>query len=263
MFETLRYETERRLRGTAVFVAIVSLYAAFAVALFPSFEGAGADLERLIESYPEAIRQAFGIEALGTVEGFLAGEFYNFVWLLVLGVYFAYRAGGTIAADIERDRMDLLLSFPVSRGRLLTEKFAALLVPIVALNVVVAPVVALGTTLIASPIDTVDLVVVHLLSIPYLLTCSAIGLVLSVLVSRADIAQRAALGLLFVLYLVESIAASADGFEALQYVSPTYYYDPTAILVRSEYAVAETGVLVVATIALLLVAQHLFRRRDI
>lgn len=263
MFETVYYETDRNLRGTGIFVVLVSLYAVFAVALFPSFEAAAVDLEELVKGYPEPVRHAFGIEAIGTIEGFLAGEFYNFVWVLLLGLYFAYRAGGMIAADIERDRMDLLLSFPVSRSRLLLEKFASLLVPILALNIGVELVIYGGVLSIGEAIDPISLTMAHLLSIPYLATCASIGLVLSVVVDRADIAQRGALGLVFALYLVESLAASAEGFEALQYVSPTYYYDPTTILVRETYAIGDAGLLVVATVGLLLLSQSLFKRRDI
>lgn len=57
----------------------------------------------------------------------------------------------------------------------------------------------------------------------------------SVIVDRADIAQRVAIGVMLALYLVEVIAASAEGFEALEYIIPTYSDDPTAILVRETY----------------------------
>lgn len=263
MSETFWYETERRLRGTAVFAVVVSLYAVFAVGLFPSVEAANVDFEQLMESYPEALREAFGIEALGTIEGFLAGELYNFVWVLLLGVYFAYRAGGMVADDIERGRMDLLLSLPVSRSRLLFEKYASLVVPIVGVNVVTGIAVYAGTVVIGHAVDPLPLVMVHLLSVPYLLACAALGLVISVVVDRADVAQRAALGAMFVLYLVESLAASTEQFEALKYLSPTYYYAPTDVLVRESYAVADTAILVGLTIGLLLVSRRLFENRDI
>lgn len=263
MFETFWYETERRLRGTIVFTVVVSLYAVFAVGLFPSIESAGVDFEKLMESYPEALREAFGVEAIGTIEGFLAGELYNFVWVLVLGVYFAYRAGGMIAADIEHDRMDLLLSFPVSRSRLLAEKFASLLVPITAVNVVAGVAVYVATLVIGYPIAPLDLFVVHLVSVPYFLLCAAIGLVFSVLVSRVELAQRAALGAVFAFYLIESLAASTQQFEALKYLSPTYYYAPTEILVHGRYAGVQTGVLIGMTLVLLLCSCYHFARRDI
>ncbi|MEF8801228.1 MAG: ABC transporter permease subunit [Halolamina sp.] len=263
MSETFWYETERRLKGTVVFAVVVSLYAVFAVGLFPSVETANVDFERLMESYPEALREAFGVEAIGTIEGFLAGELYNFVWVLLLGVYFAYRAGGMIAADIERGRMDLLLSLPISRARLLVEKYASLIVPITVVNIVTGVTVYAGTVVIGHAIDPVAIVMVHLLSIPYLLACAAIGLVFSVVLDRADIAQRAALGALFVLYLIESLATSTEQFEALKYLSPTYYYAPTDVLVRESYAVVDTAILGGMAVGLLFCSYLRFKNRDI
>lgn len=263
MLETFSYEVERDLRGTAVFVFLVSLYSVFAVALFPTFTTSGIDLDALVEGYPDVIREAFGIEALGTIEGFLAGELYNFVWLLILGVYFAYRGAGLIASDVEHDRLDVLLSFPVSRARFLFEKFGSLLVPVVALNVAAGVVVYAGILVIGESIDPVNLTMVHLLSIPYLLACASIGLVLSVLFDRADVAQRVAIGVVFTLYLVDSIAASAEGFEFLQYLSPTYYYNPTEVLVHGTVDGLDTLVLVAAMVVFLFVSRALFRRRDV
>lgn len=163
--------------------------------------------------------EASGIEALGTIEGFLGGQIFNFVWLLGLGLYFAYAAGRLIASDIEDERMDLLLSFPVPRSRLLVEKFASLLLPLVTLNVVVGGVIYVLVLAIGESIDPVHLALAHLLSIPYLLVCAAIGVVLSVLVDRAAVAERAAIGVVFVLFLVESVVGGGSDFEWIQYIS--------------------------------------------
>lgn len=261
MFETARYETGRRVRGTAILTVGVSLYTAFIVWYFTVLEG--TDFEALTEDMPPTMLDAFGIESLGTIEGFLGGQVFNFVWLLGLGLYFAYAAGGLVASDIEDERMDLLLSFPVSRSRLLVEKFASLLLPIVTLNVVVGTVIYVLVVAIGETIDPAHLAVAHLASIPYLLVCAAIGVVLSVLVDRATIAERAAVGVVFVLFLVESVVGGGTDFEWIQYVSPTHYYDPTGILVDGTYEALNAGILLVAFLGLLIVGQLLFQRRDI
>ncbi|SFC43110.1 ABC-2 type transport system permease protein [Halobiforma haloterrestris] len=263
MLETFYYETDRNVRGTLVFVALVSVYTAFIVALFPSIEAAGVDIDQVVEAYPEAVRQAMGVQSMSTIEGFLATQIYTFIWVLLMGLYFAYRSAGLVADDVERDRMDLLLSLPISRSRLVLEKFASVLVPIVALNVGVGAVIYAVGFAIGESIDLLDMTMVHLLSIPYLLACAGIGLVLSTAVDRADVAQRVAIGIVFALYLVETIAASTDGFEPLQYVSPTHYYDPTAILLEESYAYGDTLVLLAVTALLVVAAQFVFQRRDI
>jgi len=191
MFETTRYETNRRLRGTLILTVGVSLYVAFIVWYFSLVDASA--YEQIAESVPPAMRTAFGIQTIGTIEGWLGGQIYTFVWLVGLGVYFAYSGAGRIASDIENDRMDLLLSFPVSRSQLLLEKFASMLLPLIMLNVVVGGVTYGFVVAIGETIDPMHLVLAHLLSIPYLLVCAAIGITLSVLVNRAAVAERAAI----------------------------------------------------------------------
>jgi ABC-2 type transport system permease protein len=259
--ETLRYETRRRLRGTAVLTAATSLYAGFVIWYFSALEG--VDYEEFVEGVPPAVTEAFGVEALSTVEGFLGAQVFNFLWLLGLGLYFAYAAGNLVAGDVESERLDLVLSFPVSRSRLLLERFGSLLLPIVVVNLVVGTVSYVLVLAIGETIDPAHLALAHLLSIPYLLVCAGVGVVCSVLASRAAVAERAAVGIVFVLFLVESVVGGSTEFGWLRYVSPTNYYAPTEVLVDGSYAVTDTAVLLAAALALVLASQLQFRRRDI
>lgn len=261
MFETARYEAGRRLRGTATLAGGIAVLVVFFVWYFSVLDV--EELTGAMESLPPAMLDAFGIQTIATIEGFLAAEVYNFVWVLGLGLYFAYAAGGLIAGDVERDRMDLLLSFPVSRSRLLAEKFSALVLPIVAVNIVTAAVVYGGVAAIGESIDLGHLVVVHVLSIPYLLACAAIGTLFSVVFDRADTAKRGAVGLVFALFLVKSVTAGADGYEWIQYVTPMHYYQPTPILIDGTYQLADAGVLLAVFIVLLAVSHVIFQRRDV
>lgn len=261
MLETARYEIGRRVRGTVFLSIAISLYAGFIVWYFTVLEGVA--VEDVFEDLPPAMMDAFGIQDIATIEGFLGTQIYNFVWLLGLGLYFAYVAGGTIANDIESERMDLLLAFPISRSQLIGEKCVSLFLPIIVVNVVVGGVIYVLVSLIGESIDFTHLILAHVLSVPYLLVCVGIGLVFSVFVSRAAVAERAAIGVIFVLFLVESVVGGADEYDWIQYLSPTHYYEPTPILIDGSYELIDSGILLVAFVGLLLLSQILFYRRDI
>ncbi|SNR58578.1 ABC transporter permease subunit [Halorubrum vacuolatum] len=261
MLETARYEAGRRVRGSVVLSIAVSCYSGFIIWYFTVLEGVA--IEDVFEDLPPALLEAFGVQDLATIEGFLGAQIYNFVWLLGLGLYFAYVAGGTIANDIESERMDLLLSFPISRSRLIAEKCLSLFVPLVVVNVVVGTVIYLFASFVGESIDPLHLLLVHLLSLPYLLVCVGIGLVCSVVADRAAIAERAAVGVVFVLYLVESVVGGADEYDWIQYFSPTHYYEPTPLLIDGTYDLIDSGILLVSFVGLLLLSQILFHRRDI
>lgn len=261
MFETALYESERRFRSTVAIATGLAVLTGFFVWYFSVLDT--ESLEQMATSLPPAMLEAFGIQTIATIEGFLAVELYNFLWVLGLGLYFAYAAGGLIASDIERDRIELLLSFPVSRSRLLLEKYSSLLVPIVVFNIVVALVVYGSAAAIGESIDPTRLLLVHGLSIPYLLACAAIGAVFTVLLDRADTAKRGAIGLVFALFLIDSVTASDERLAWVGKLSPTQYYNPSEILVDGTYALVDSGVLLVATVVLLFASQSIFKRRDI
>jgi ABC-2 type transport system permease protein len=215
-----------------------------------------------MEAFPPAVRQAFGVASLNTMEGFLSAELYAFGWVLLLGLYFAYAAAGLVADDVERGRMDLLLSLPVRRRRVVAEAYTSLLVPIAVLNVVVPVVVYVATALVDAPVDPVDLVVVHALSVPYFLATAGLGLLASVVADRVSVAQRAALGVLFGLFLVDSVAAGTD-YDALGALAPMRYYDPTAVLVEGSYDLAGAALLLAAAAVLVAASALWFGRRDV
>ena len=218
-----------------------------------------------MESLPPALQAAFGASgglAFTTIEGFLAVELYQFFWVLMLGIYVAYQAGGLIAGDVERGRMDVLLAAPVFRRRVVVEKFLSLVSGVVVVNLVVGLLVYGAVIAIGESISVADLAMVHLLSIPYLLACGAIGLLLSVLTDDSDVAKRGGLGAIFGLFLLETISQSAD-LGWLGAISPTRYYDPTAVLVSGEYDLAGAAVLLAGTAALVAASAWWFRRKDI
>lgn len=263
MLDLARYEGRHRVRGALLAAVALSGFALLYISVYPTFaESLGPDIDTLLEAYPEALSKAFGVQSLATMEGYLASELYTFGWLLIVGLYFAYAAASLVAADVERGRMDVLLSLPVSRARVVIEQFVSLAVPLVALSVAVPVVVVAGTALVDYPVPAVDVVWLHLLSLPYLTTCAALGLVASVVFDRASLAQRTAVGVLAGLFFAESLVTDTD-LAALGTVSPTRYVDPNAVLLDSEYAVVDALVLVVATAVLAGLAVVLFRRKDI
>lgn len=256
----LRLESRKRLRGSIIWIGVFGMFSALYFAMFPGIE---ADIEEMMEAFPDVFLELFGIDALHTIEGFIAAEIYSFFWVVLLGIYFAYLSAGLIASDIRHRRLDLTLSYPVSRESVLVQKVASLWVPLVVLNVGVPVIVYVGAVLIGESFNPVALAMVHLLSIPYLLVCAGIGLVLSVLVDRARTAKVTALGVVFGLWLVDGFSRLTDDFEWIGRVAPSRYYDETAILVREEYAFVDAGILLVVFVILVGVALVVFVRRDI
>jgi len=256
----LRIESRKRVRGSVVLVGVFALLSVLYFSMFPSVQ---EEMEVVADAFPEYMFDLFGIEELHTIEGFIAAELYSFFWVLLLGIYFAYVSAGLIAKDVDERKMDLTLSNPISRESVVLQKVAALWVPLITLNVAIPVIVYVGAILIGESFNPVALTMVHLLSIPYLLVCAGIGLVLSVTIDRVRTARVTALTLVIVLWLIDGISRVVDDYEWVGTFTPSRYYEETDILVHEEYAVGDAGLLFVVFLALLAIATVIFTRRDI
>lgn len=261
MLDTARFESERRLPAALVIAIGLSAFASMMVLIAPGIIG-DVDIQALVDRLPPGLVEQFRLREMGSVEGFLAIEFYQFLWLIGLGSYVAYAAGGVIAGDVETDRLDTLLAAPLSRSRLLLEKYLALFTPIALANIAVFGAVYIGFSIIAEPLVVRNLAAVHLLSVPYLLTCGAWGMVVSVLVPRRLVAEGLAAGGIVGTFLLNSAVSGTD-LSALGTLAPMRYYDPLTVLTAGEYDLGGAGILVVAAVALLTVSIRLFQRADI
>ncbi|RQH03182.1 ABC transporter permease [Natrarchaeobius oligotrophus] len=260
MTAVLRNESERLVRGSVVLTGVLVVLVAFLFVVFPSIQ---REAELFEEVYPTFVLDLLGIVELHTIEGFVGGYIFAFVWVLIAGIYFAYVSGGMVSRDVRTRRLDLTLASPVSRESVVFQKVAALWVPLVALNAGLLATVLVGVTLLGESIDPVSLAMVHLLGVPYLLVCAGIGIVLSVRIDRDETAQAAALVVTFVLWLVDGLSQMSPDFEWMGGFTPSRYYDPSAILVHREYALFDATILLAAFLALLGIAVVVFVRRDI
>jgi len=260
--DTTRYEARQRLRGSIALTVLLALFSLLIVYLYPSIAESSANIDALIEAFPEAVREGFGIEAYSSIEGFLAAELYQFIWILLLGLYMAYTAGGSFAGDIESKRLYLVLATPVSRARIAVEKTLALLTPLVLLNLVL-PLVVFGSSLaIGYPVDLLALLTVHLLSLPYHLVCLGIGQVLSVSFSRGNTAQVGGIATIFLLFILDSVTVGTD-LEWLGDLSPTRYVDTTEILLHETIHIGDALLLLAVALFLLFVSILRFQTRDL
>lgn len=256
----LRIESTRRIRSSVALLVVLAIFSILYLSIFPNFK---EDAEELADAFPGFFFDMFRIEDLHTIEGFIAAEMYSFFWTVIVAVYFAYIGATMISVDINERKMDLTLSNPISRESVIGQKLLSLWAPLTILNVGIYVIILVGSNLIDEAIDPVALAMVHLLSVPYLLVCTAIGLVLSVALMHPRSSKAAAVALVLVLWLIEAVSRMSPDYEWIGAFTPSRYYEFTAILVREEYSSLDVSILLVVFAVLVGIATVLFARRDI
>lgn len=264
MLEIVSFEARRRLRGTLLLSGSLLVFAGLVIGLFPSIRESGVDFQAYLESLPPAARRAFAGQVVDftQIEGFLAVELYQWLWLLVLGVYFAYLAASTVAGEAEHGSLDLLLVNPVSRTRVVLGKYLSLAPTTIAVNAIVLVGTYLMVGFVGESIDVGDLLALHGLSVVYLMATAAVGLLASVIFDAESRAQTTAAGAVFAMFLVDTLTLDTD-YEWIGAFALTRYFDPTAILVRSEVDPWGIAVLLAAIVVLVAAASAYFERKDV
>lgn len=260
MTAILRIESTRRIRSSVALLTILAVFAVLYISIFPDFK---EEADELADAFPPFFFDLFGIEALHTFEGFIAAEMYSFFWAVIVAVYFAYIGAAMIAGDINSRQLDLTLANPISRESVIVQKVLSLWAPLAILNIGLYVILFVGSIIIDETLDPIALAMVHLLSIPYLLVCAGIGLLLSVVLSHQRSAKAAALALVLVLWLVDSVSRMSPDYEWVGAIAPSRYFEHSAILVREEYAFFDAGLLLFVFAVLVVIATILFARRDI
>jgi ABC-2 type transport system permease protein len=92
-------------------------YVALIAAIYPSLAGSGS-LDKLLASYPDALKSLFGISGRGSLSsgaGFLDAELFSFMLPLVVLVLAIGSGAGTFAGEEDAGRLELVLAYPVPR----------------------------------------------------------------------------------------------------------------------------------------------------
>jgi ABC-2 type transport system permease protein len=248
--------TDRR-RSVLAWGLPLGLMSAFIVAIFPSVEDA---LSKVTRDYPAGLKEAFGIGELSNVEQYLHAEMLSLIVPLALG-YLAVRAMASgLSGAAETGRLDVLLSAPVSRNRLVAAGFLATAVELAAVLLLTAAVTMLGSVLSGAGLSAGSALAGFANVWPLALVFAGLGVVASGWSLRTSVVTGSVAGVLVAMYVIDLIGRLDPDLSGVRYVSVFKYYgnaiedgiDPLAF-----GGVAAAAALLAAAGALL------FDRRDI
>lgn len=221
---------------------------------------------QIAQSMPRALLQMFGADdmaALATPEGFLSLGFFGYG--LFIFAFFAVLAGLNVTANEEDEgTMDVLLSLPVPRWRVVLEKFAAYVV--IFLAIVILSFVGLWLGKQASPLElNMSRLVEGIINmIPGTLLMMGLTTFVAAVARRKSTAMAITAVVIIASYFIDFLGRAASGttVAALRAVSFFSYYDSESVMLNG---LAWGNVLLLMVVAVLLVAGTLwaFQRRDI
>lgn len=241
----------------------IALLIVLILGFYPSFRDLTV-INEYIQAAPEALLRAFigEISDMTSPHGYLTTELFFFVTPLLLLIFTVGFGSAAIAGEEERGTLDLLLSHPLPRWRLVLEKFAALAVLTLALTLVLWLALVIGAPIVNMEIAAGRLTAMVASNFLLALAFGALALALGCASGKRGMSTGATSAVALTAYLINGFAPSVEWLEPYRVLSPFYYYiggDPLANGLNLGHAAVLLGL----TVVLLALALLTFERRDV
>ena len=133
----VKHELKQGKISFLIWTISIGFLMAICIFLFPEMKGQMESVNDVFASMG-SFTEAFGMDRLnfGTLTGFYAVECGNILGLG--GAFYAALCAATVLSKEEKDKTaEFLLTHPVSRKRIITEKLIAVLIQITAMNLII------------------------------------------------------------------------------------------------------------------------------
>ncbi len=225
------------------------------------------DMKRLLESFPPVILAMVGVgselEIFATNEGFVAMGFFG-KSALIFAVYPVVMGMRVTANEEDSGTMDVLLSLPLERARVIIEKFLAYGLSCVGVVILIYLGLHVGVIIGGVELDVARLLAITFYLIPLMVFIMAATVLVAVLARRRTVALGVVTAFIIASYMLQTIGAAAEGTaaEPIGAISFLTYYNAGDILAQGFIWPHIAGYVMLSG-ALLLAALYRYDRRDI
>lgn len=224
----IKHECRQGQTSFLIWTASIGFLLAVCVFLFPEMKGEMDSVGEMFSSMG-SFTAAFGMDRLnfGTLIGYYAIECGNVLGLG--GAFFASLCAVSMLSKEEKGgTADFLLTHPVSRARIVTEKLLAVLIQITAMNLLIFALSAGSMAIIGERIPWKEMMLLHLAYFILQLELAGICFGISAFTRKGSVG--AGLGIAVVLYFLNLIANITESAKVLKYITPFGYCDGASIV---------------------------------
>ncbi len=261
MMTVVKHEIRQSRMSFLIWTGALGFLLAVCIFLFPEMKGEMEGINRVFSSMG-VFTAAFGMDRLnfGSLTGYYAVECVNVLGLG--GAFFAALYAAGMLSKEERDRTaEFLLSHPVTRTRIVSEKLAAVLLRITEMNLIVLLLSVGSIAAIGEAIPWKELLLMHAACFLMQLELACVCFGLSSWMHRGS--AGAGLGIAVMMYFLSLTANITKSAAFLKYITPFSYCSGADIVSSGSL----DGKLIAAGAALgaagILTAFLVYTRRDI
>lgn len=205
---------------------------------------------------------AFGMDKLsfGELMGFYGIECGNILGLG--GGFFAALIGISALANEEKEHTaEFLLTHPVSRFSVVTEKLLSVLTQVILLNVISAGVSVISAAIIGEELQMKEFMLLHIAYLIMQVEIACICFGISAFIKRGSIGMG--LGLALAFYFMNIVCNISDKAEFLKYITPYAYAEASNIISEGKL---ETELIIIGaavSVVGIVIAYFKYMKKDI
>ncbi|MDO5541087.1 MAG: ABC transporter permease subunit [Eubacteriales bacterium] len=224
----VRHELKQSRVSMAAWSIAIGILIAVCVFMFPEMKEEMNGINRVFGSMG-SFTDAFGMDKVnfGTFSGFYSVECGN---ILGLGgaLFAALCAVGALAKEEKDHTAEFLLTHPVGRVRIITEKLIAVMFQIIVLNIVVYGFTIGSAAIIKEEIPWKEINLLHLAYLLLQIEIAGICFGISAFLRRGS--MGIGLGVATIMYFLNLIANISESADFLKYITPFGYAEGSDIV---------------------------------
>lgn len=257
----VKHELKQGKISFLIWTASIAFLLAVCVFLFPEMKGQMEDVSDMFASMG-SFSAAFGMDRLnfGTLTGFYAVECGNLLGLG--GAFYASLCAVSILSKEENGRTaEFLLTHPVSRIRIVTEKLISVLIQITAMNLIIYMISISSIAAIGEEIPWKEMNLLHFAY--YLLQIELVGICFGISSFLRKGTAGVGLGIAVTMYFLNLIANIADAADFLKYITPFGFCEGADIVSNGRLDGTMAAIGIVLGIGGIAAAYLKYTRKDI
>ena len=194
----------------------------------------------------------------------VALELYGSFYGLLFGGLVAYIAGAALPATFENGTLDLALSRPISRSRYYLELWLSAVISGFILSLLTVFAVWLSTLFVHNAnVSWQWLFTAQAIGFAFFFMATGVGMLFGSFINASRAAGGAAVGIIGLAYLMNTLGGLSDKLSWMQKIEPFYYAQAAEAIALHTITWWYPWVLVIAGLVLGIIGLIVFNRRDL
>ena len=257
-------DMRKKLMGGIIPALLMGLLALYMAVIWPEMAEAMAGFEELMQSpiYQAMIGSGILDLELTTFKGVFAAMigFYLLIFVIIMGMF---KGTKLVSQEIEKETMDIILSYPIPRWRLLLEKFAVINTYSILFVLFTGLATAGGVAMVGIKVDMVSIWITLGAAWFLFYTAYAISLLCGVIFLKSAKSLMAAGGILIFFLVIDRLGGAVESTEWMTNLSIFSLLDFTSIMSAETLPVVEVIIVFSIGTTCLIAALVIFERREI